>query len=145
MRHTYEGSKAFLKSRKPGLFVNFGQFSCFRTQIRLSQYRAGYISKTAKYMRIQVDPDPEHCPIGKVPFLQALHTNQSLNNSISRFLCFHTTGAVFNKNTLYILRQSVLVFIVCILNHYFFAFVQTYRYLTENSETVFICPVWFSV
>ncbi len=26
IKHTYEGTKAFLKGRKPGLFVNFGQF-----------------------------------------------------------------------------------------------------------------------
>jgi hypothetical protein len=27
-QHTQEGTKAFLKDKKPGLFVNFGQFSC---------------------------------------------------------------------------------------------------------------------
>jgi hypothetical protein len=26
-KNTYEGAKAFLKDQKPGLFVNFGQFS----------------------------------------------------------------------------------------------------------------------
>jgi hypothetical protein len=30
---TYEGTKAFLKSRKPGLFVNFVQFPCSWIQI----------------------------------------------------------------------------------------------------------------
>jgi hypothetical protein len=35
-KHTYEGTKAFLKGRKPGLFVNFSQFPCFWIQIRIS-------------------------------------------------------------------------------------------------------------
>jgi hypothetical protein len=41
-----------------------------------------------------MDPDPQHCPIGKV-ILQALRTDQGLNDSISGFLCFHTTEAVY--------------------------------------------------
>ncbi len=28
-KHTYEGTKDILKGRKPGLFVNFGQFTIF--------------------------------------------------------------------------------------------------------------------
>jgi hypothetical protein len=34
VKKTYEGSKAFLKGRKPGLFVNFGQF-CPWIRIRI--------------------------------------------------------------------------------------------------------------
>jgi hypothetical protein len=45
-KHTYEGTKAFLKGRKPGLFVNFGQYpsSAFPIRIRIriqdSQFKA---------------------------------------------------------------------------------------------------------
>ncbi len=41
-KHTYEATKAFLKGRKPGLFINFGQFPCSR--IRIPNF----------------DPDPGH-------------------------------------------------------------------------------------
>ncbi len=33
-KYTYEGTKAFLKGRKPGLSVNFGQFQCSWIRIR---------------------------------------------------------------------------------------------------------------
>ncbi len=35
-KHSYEGTKAFLKGRKPGLFVSFGQFPCSFIRIRIS-------------------------------------------------------------------------------------------------------------
>ncbi len=97
-----------------------------RIRILISQYG----SKTAKWMRIKMDPDPQHCPIGKV-ILQALHTDQCLNDAISRFLCFHTTGAVFVSS------GSRFLFLLYV--SWTFAFVQTYRYLIENSEIVFTC------
>jgi len=34
-KHNYEGTKAFLKGRKPGLFVNYGQFSWSWIRIRV--------------------------------------------------------------------------------------------------------------
>ncbi len=44
---TYQGTKVFLKGRKPVLFVNFGQFPCSWIRIRI---------------RIpNKDPDPQHC------------------------------------------------------------------------------------
>jgi hypothetical protein len=51
-KHTYEGTEAFLKGRKPGLFVNF---SLLLDPDQHSQYGSG--SKTANGLRIQVDPD----------------------------------------------------------------------------------------
>jgi hypothetical protein len=33
--HYYEGTKAFLKCRKPGLFGNFGRFPCSWIQVRI--------------------------------------------------------------------------------------------------------------
>ncbi len=32
---SYEGTKAFLKGRKPGLFVNFSQFTCSWIRMRI--------------------------------------------------------------------------------------------------------------
>ncbi len=34
-KYTYEGTKAFLKGRKPGLFENFSQFTCSWIRIRI--------------------------------------------------------------------------------------------------------------
>ncbi len=34
-KHSYEGTKAFLKGRKPGLFVNFCQLTCSWIRIRI--------------------------------------------------------------------------------------------------------------
>jgi hypothetical protein len=78
-KHTYEGAKDFLKGRKPGLCVNFGQFRCswIRIGIRIPNtdpdqgqpHQYGFLvkfdapgsgSKTTKSMRILLDPDPQH-------------------------------------------------------------------------------------
>jgi hypothetical protein len=44
--------------RKPGLFVNFGQFPCSRIRIRIPNKAPD--PGTAKSMPIQADPDPQH-------------------------------------------------------------------------------------
>ena len=63
-KHTYEyeGTKAFMKGRKPGLLLNFGQFLCSWIRIRIPNTDTDPEPrlKTAKRMRIQVDPDPQH-------------------------------------------------------------------------------------
>ncbi len=54
-KHTYEGSKDFSKGKKPGLFVNFGQFqwsvsgSAFPILIRIQD------------SQINADLDPQNC------------------------------------------------------------------------------------
>jgi hypothetical protein len=45
-KYTYEGTKDFLKVRKPGLFVRFGKFPCFGIRIR--------ITNTANTVRIRI-------------------------------------------------------------------------------------------
>jgi hypothetical protein len=39
-KHTYEGTKVFLKGRKPGSYVNFGQFRCSWIWIKDNQFNA---------------------------------------------------------------------------------------------------------
>ncbi len=51
--HFYEGTKAFLKGRKSGLFGNFGRFPCSWIQIRI-RIRIGSGSRSAKSMRIWI-------------------------------------------------------------------------------------------
>jgi hypothetical protein len=46
------GSKTLLKGRKPGSFVNHGQFPCCWIRIRIPQCRSGF--RTAKSMRIRI-------------------------------------------------------------------------------------------
>ncbi len=57
-QRTYsEGTKALLKGRKPGLFVNFGQFTCSWIRIRIPNTDPDP-RQPKKWMRIQVDTDP---------------------------------------------------------------------------------------
>jgi hypothetical protein len=52
--HTnYEGTKAFLKYRKPGLFVNFGQYPCSWIRIRI------HIPNTVPEKNLSWTPDPD--------------------------------------------------------------------------------------
>ncbi len=62
-KRTYEGTKAFLKGRKPGLFVNFGQFPCSWIQIRIRISNTDRIQDTlmnADPSGSGSDPDPQH-------------------------------------------------------------------------------------
>jgi hypothetical protein len=52
------GTKTILKSWKPGLFVNSGQFPCSWIRIRISKNGSG--SRRSKSMRVNEDPDPIH-------------------------------------------------------------------------------------
>ncbi len=56
-KHTYEGTKAFLKIRKPGSFVIFYQFSC--SWIRIPIPNTGP-DQGQPNERIREDPDPQH-------------------------------------------------------------------------------------
>jgi hypothetical protein len=53
------GTYAFLKERKSGLFVNFGQFQCSWIRIRIPNIQHGSGYRIAKSMRIYADPNPD--------------------------------------------------------------------------------------
>ncbi len=54
-------TKAFLKGRKPGLFLNFGQFPCSRIRIRIPNTDPD--PGAAKSMRIRPDLDLQNSDI----------------------------------------------------------------------------------
>ncbi len=55
-KHTYEGTKAFLKGKKPGVFVNFGKFRCSWIQILIPN-----TDPDPGQLYINADLDQKHC------------------------------------------------------------------------------------
>jgi hypothetical protein len=60
-KHIYERTKAFFKSRKPGLFVNFRQFRCSWIRIRIPNTDPNPDpGEPNQCGSIHTDPNPQH-------------------------------------------------------------------------------------
>jgi hypothetical protein len=63
-----EGTKAFLKGRKPGLFVNFGQFPCYWTRIRIPNTRI-----CIRIQDSQMNAEPDGSGSGSITLVGIVH------------------------------------------------------------------------